>query len=266
MQAPTLDEMVAAARDRAAALRPQAAELERRAADRPVPPSWAARLVGDEVAVIAEVKRRSPSAGDIHPDLDPAVLARAYAAGGAAALSVLTDAPYFGGSLDDLARARLAVTLPVLRKDFIVDELQLLEARAAGASAVLLIARALVQARLEALASAARDLGLETLIEAHTPVEVSRAVAAGGTAVGVNSRDLDTFVVDHAVPLALIAQVPASIPAVAESGVRDRADVTRFAVAGADAVLVGTSLAAAPDPAAAVRALVGVARRGRGRR
>jgi len=183
--------------------------------------------------------------------------------GGAVAVSVLTDEPYFGGTLSDLEAVTRAVKRPVLRKDFILDELQLLEARGAGASAVLLIVRALSSRRLRELAGVAHGMGLETLVEVHTEKELESALAAAPSVVGVNSRDLATFTVDTDAALRLVGKVPAGVPTVAESGIANRADVEQAAAAGADAVLVGTAVARAADPAAAVRALVGVARRGR---
>jgi indole-3-glycerol phosphate synthase len=259
----TLDTILAATRTRVAALRVRTRELERRAAQAPAPRSFAAALGGPSIGVIAEVKRRSPSAGAIAEDLDPVAHAAAYARGGAVAISVLTDQAHFGGSLEDLERVVREVPRPVLRKDFILDELQLLEARGAGASAILLIVRALDAGGLRQLARAARDLGLGVLVEAHNDVELDAAVAVAPTAIGVNSRDLATFTVDHAVAERLVARVPRHIPAVAESGIAGRADVERFAAAGADLVLVGTAIARTADPAAAVRDLCGVPRRGR---
>jgi indole-3-glycerol phosphate synthase len=269
-----LDAILSATRGRIAALRARAGELERRAASAPAPRPFTPALGGERgergggtggatVGVIAEVKRRSPSTGAIREDLDPARHAASYQRGGAVAISVLTDETYFGGSLDDLARVVQAVSVPVLRKDFILDELQLLEARAAGASAVLLIVRALAIERLQALARTARDHGLGVLVEVHSEAELDQALAVAPTAVGVNSRDLATFAVDLRVAEALLARVPAGVPAVAESGIETRADVERMAAVGADLVLVGTSVARTEDPAAAVRALTGVARRGR---
>jgi indole-3-glycerol phosphate synthase len=263
MQETTLDAILTATRDRVASLRSQARDLERRAAAAPEPRPFARALLGRNVGVIAEVKRRSPSAGAIRPDLDPVAHAQAYARGGAVAISVLTDELHFGGSLDDLARVAGAVALPVLRKDFILDELQLYEARAAGASAVLLIVRALTSDRLRALAAAARDQALGVLIEVHSESELEVALGAGPTAVGVNSRDLATFAVDLGRAERLVAQVPNGVPTIAESGIATRADVERMALAGADLVLVGSSVARTDDPAAGVGALTGVARRGR---
>jgi indole-3-glycerol phosphate synthase len=261
----TLESILATTRRRVAALRPRAAELAQRASRAPVPRSFAAALAGPSVGVIAEVKRRSPSAGAIAEGLDPVTHAAAYARGGAVAVSVLTDGPHFGGSLEDLERVVRAVPLPALRKDFIIDEVQLFEARASGASAILLIVRALRVDELRALAQAATRLGLGVLAEAHTEQELEVAIALEPTAVGVNSRDLTTFVTDVALAERLVGRVPAGLPVVAESGIETRADVERLAAAGADLVLVGTSVARADDPAAAVRALCGVPRRGRPR-
>jgi indole-3-glycerol phosphate synthase len=260
-----LDAILTATRDRVERLRAGARDLERRAAAAPAPPPFAGALTGHAVGVIAEVKRRSPSAGAIREDLDPVAHARAYARGGAAAISVLTDELHFGGSLDDLARVTRAVEVPVLRKDFILDELQLCEARAAGASAVLLIVRALAPDRLRALARAARGQDLGVLAEVHSEGELEVALGADPTAVGVNSRDLATFALDLERAERLVARVPARVPAIAESGIATRADVERMAAAGADLVLVGTSVARTADPEAAVRGLTGVRRMGRGR-
>jgi indole-3-glycerol phosphate synthase len=264
MSRTTLDQILATTRGALPALRARRVDIERRAARAQTPPPWGAAFARGDVAVVAEVKRRSPSAGVIQGDLDPLAHAGAYAAGGAAAISVLTDATYFGGSLKDLERVARAVPIPVLRKDFILDELQVLEARAAGASAVLLIVRALAPTELRALARAARDLELGTLVEVHTDAELEQAVGAEPTVIGVNSRDLATFEIDATAALRLLGQVPAGVPAVAESGIGSRADVERAAAAGADAVLVGTLLSRAADPAALVRTLVGVPRQGRG--
>jgi indole-3-glycerol phosphate synthase len=180
------------------------------------------------------------------------------------AVSVLTDEAHFGGSVDDLSLVAKAVPLPALRKDFILDETQILEARAAGASAVLLIVRALAPDRLRALAAAAASHGLGTLVEVHTAAELEAALAVHPTAVGVNARDLTTFSVDLRGAERIIAGIPADIPVVAESGIEGRGDVERLAAAGADLVLVGTSLARHSDPETAVRALVGVKRISRG--
>ena len=259
----TLDAILALTRTRVAALQKSAADLERRASAAPPARPWLGGFPRDTVGVVAEVKRRSPSQGLIRADLDPVAHAAAYVRGGAVAVSVLTDEVHFGGSLEDLARVAAAVPVPVLRKDFILDELQLLEARTAGASAVLLIVRALEPGRLVALAAAARALGLGTLVEVHLEAELEGALAAQPTAVGVNARDLATFAVDVRAAERVVGRVPPGVPAVAESGVAGRADVERLAAAGADAVLVGTSVARAADPEVAVRTLTGVRRIGR---
>jgi indole-3-glycerol phosphate synthase len=234
------------------------ADLEAAAAARPPVRSLARALRRpDQIACIAEFKRRSPSAGWIAEAADPAATARAYATGGAQALSILTDGPFFGGGLDDLGAARAACELPVLRKDFIVDRYQIVEARAAGADAILLIVAALSDAEIAALLAAARDVGMEALAEAHDADEVRRAVAAGAAIIGINNRDLRTFTVDRDLACRLRAQVPADRIVVAESGIRDAADVARLRAAGLDAMLVGETLMRAPDPAAALRILLG---------
>lgn len=259
----TLDQILTATRGRLPDLRARRAAVEREAATAIRPPSLAAALRRRTVAVIAEVKRRSPSAGSIREDLDPAERAERYARHGAAALSVLTDGPFFGGSLDDLRAAVGRTAVPVLRKDFILDELQIVEARAAGAAAVLLIVRALSASRLVELLACARDAGLEALVEVHTPEEVARALDTGATVLGVNSRDLDTFVVDTNSAWALLRGVPTGCVAVAESGMATVADVEAAAAAGADAVLIGTALSSAAQPDELLGRLSAVTRRGR---
>ncbi len=213
--------------------------------------------------VIAEVKRRSPSRGEINVELDPATRARAYVEGGAAAISVLTEPTHFAGSERDLMHVRDAVDVPLLRKDFIIDELQIIEARAWGASAVLLISRALPEHTLVELARAARTWRLEPLVEVRTEDELDAALRAEARVVGINSRDLETLEVDATVIDRLLPRVPSTLVAVAESGMQHTADVQRAAEAGADAVLIGSSLSSAGDPVQAVRALTGVRRRGR---
>jgi indole-3-glycerol phosphate synthase len=260
----TLDEILAATRARLPELRGRRSALERAVTQAPAPRSFTQALHGDSVAIVAEIKRRSPSAGTIRETLDPAARAAAYETGGAAVISVLTDGPYFGGSLDDLAAVSRAVRCPVLRKDFILDDVQLLEARAAGADAVLLIVRALAEPDLRHLASRARALDLATLVEVHTEPELETALAVSPSAIGVNSRDLGTFTIDAPAAWRLIARAPLGVLVVAESGIASRDDVTRAAAAGADAVLVGTSLSRSADPTRAVRDLAGVARRSRG--
>ena len=259
----TLDQILETTRRSLDALRGRGGELERRAAARPQPPRFAEGLRGERVALVAEVKRRSPSSGVIRGDLDPVAHASAYAGAGAAAISVLTDGPFFGGSIADLEQVAAAVRVPVLRKDFILDETQIVEARAAGAAAVLLIVRALTPRRLRELLATAAGLRLETLVEVHTESELETAIEAGAAVIGLNSRDLDTFRVERDRTWELFRRVPADRVAVAESGMATVADVERAAAAGADAVLVGTALSAARDPAAAARALAGVCRHGR---
>ncbi len=230
-------------------------ELRARLRDAPPPRDFAAALAGPEVALIAEVKRASPSRGPLRPDLDPADLAVRYARAGAAALSVLTDWPFFRGSAADLRRARQAVPLPVLRKDFLLDPYQVLEARVWGADAVLLIAAALSPDRLRELLEATWSLGMAALVEVHDEGELEVALAAGARIVGVNHRDLRTFQVDLSRSARLLPRLPADVLGVAESGIAAPADVRRVAAAGARAVLVGEALVRAPDPEAAARAL-----------
>jgi indole-3-glycerol phosphate synthase len=253
-----LDEILATKRDEVTILRqPQTRDLlRRRALDAAPTRPFAASLRRDEghVAVIAELKRRSPSKGELAPNLDAGVIAKAYEHGGAAALSVLTDRPYFGGSVADLQDAKDATQLPVLRKDFTIDEVQAFEARAIGADAILLIAAAVPDdALLADLHSLASELGLGVLVEAHDAREVQRALAAGALVVGVNSRDLASFAEDLGIAESLSAMLPADAVAVAESAVRSASDAARMAAAGFDAVLVGEALVRAPDPAALVR-------------
>ena len=261
--ATTLTQILEKTRAGLGALRARTAELERAAAGAPVPPSFRGAFAPDRLALVAEVKRRSPSAGAIREDLDPADRAAGYARHGAAAVSVLTDGPFFGGSIGDLEAVVERVAVPVLRKDFILEETQILEARAAGAAAVLLIVRALPGGRLRELLRFTADAGLDALVEVHTAPELDSALAAGARIVGVNSRDLDTFRIDVAAAWSLLASVPADRVAVAESGMATAADVERAAAAGADGVLIGTALSAAADPAAQVAAFTGVRRRGR---
>jgi indole-3-glycerol phosphate synthase len=211
-------------------------------------------------ALIAEVKRRSPTNGPLRPDLDPAVLASAYRAGGASAVSVLTESVHFAGSPDDLQKVRAAVDLPVLRKDFVTTPYQVWEARAWGADAVLLIVAALDQRLLAELLAEAVAAGLDALVEVHTREEAATAAAAGVGLIGVNARDLATLTVDLR-RFALVRDVlPAGATLVAESGIRTRADVRAVAAAGAHAVLVGEALVLASDPEAAAAGLLGRAR------
>jgi indole-3-glycerol phosphate synthase len=259
----SLDQILASTRAELPRLAARSDALGREAAAAPPPPSLEAALRGRTVAVIAEVKRRSPSAGVIRDDLDPAGRAGLYAERGAASISVLTDGPFFGGSVEDLRAAAARVRVPVLRKDFILDELQLLEARAAGAAAVLLIVRALSRERLAALLSTAAGQGLDALVEVHAASELEAALGAGARIIGVNSRDLDTFRIDAAAAWRLLRDIPADRVAVAESGMAGEEDVVAAADHGADAVLIGTALSAGPDPGAVLDRLAAVPRRGR---
>lgn len=213
-------------------------------------------LKGDDVAVIAEVKRASPSRGVIAKIVDPAVLACAYEEGGAHCISVLTEERRFGGSLADLAAVRAAVDVPVLRKDFIVSSYQLWEAKVYGADMALLIVAALDQAALVSLVERAKSLGLSALVEVHDELEVKRALDAGACIIGVNARDLKTLEVDRTVFSRLAPMIPDSCVRIAESGVRDPHDLIAYAEAGADAVLVGESLVTDKDPRSAVHDLV----------
>jgi len=212
-------------------------------------------------AVIAEIKRASPSRGAIAPESDPQDVARRYEAAGAAALSVLTDQQYFQGSLADLEQARSAVRLPVLRKDFTLDPYHVWQAAAHGADAILLIVAILPDEQLRALLDQARDLGLDALVEVHDETELNRALAAGADLVGVNNRDLRTFEVNLDISLALAARIPPQVVAVSESGIRSPGDIARLAAAGFRAFLVGESLMSKSDPGAALGELLsGVAR------
>jgi indole-3-glycerol phosphate synthase len=239
--------------------RQQLAPLERlkEAAGRaPTPRDVVAALGGDEVSVIAEVKRSSPSKGALAAIADPAALAADYEEGGARVISVLTERRRFGGSLDDLAAVREMVQVPVLRKDFIVTSYQLWEARAYGADLVLLIVAAMDQNALVSLVERAESIGLVPLVEVHTAEELDRALAAGAKVIGVNARNLATLEVDRTVFASLAPQIPDGIIKIAESGVRGPHDLLAYAAAGADAVLVGESLVTGKDPRTAVADLV----------
>lgn len=207
-------------------------------------------------AVIAEIKKASPSRGVLANDFDPRSLAAAYEHGGAAALSVLTDAEYFQGSLADLGTARQATRLPVLRKDFVLDETQIAEAFAAGADAILLIAAILDVPALRRLREFAEALGIDVLVEAHDESELDRAIESGATLLGVNNRDLHTFEVSLETSVRLAKRMPAGAVAVSESGIRTRGDVRRLLDVGYSAFLVGEHLMKSPDPALAIRELL----------
>jgi len=214
------------------------------------------RLAADGVQLIAEVKRSSPSKGALAQIADPAALARSYAEGGAAAISVLTEQRRFNGSLADLAAVRAAVDIPVLRKDFMVDEYQFWEARAYGADIVLLIVAALDQPTLVDFLALASELGMTPLVEVHDEAETERAVSAGAQVIGVNARNLKTLEVDRAVFTRLAPLIPAGCIRIAESGVRSALDVVEYGRAGADAVLVGEALVTGDDPRASAQAMI----------
>ncbi|MDO8389934.1 MAG: indole-3-glycerol phosphate synthase TrpC [Actinomycetota bacterium] len=251
-----LDTIVARHREVAAAdHRPVQPLLDAARSAAPVRGFRAALAACPHLAVISEVKRRSPSKGDLHAGLDPATLAREYERGGASCLSVLTDEQFFGGSVADLQAARAACSLPVLRKDFTVSERDVLDARLMGADCVLLIATALDRAELLGFHELAVDVGLDVLVEIHDEPELEVALAAGATLVGVNQRDLVTFQVDHERAVRMGGVMPAGVVRVAESGVRGPADAASLRAAGYHAVLVGESLVTSGDPAGAVRDL-----------
>ena len=251
-----LDKIVARHREVAAAdARPLQPLLDAARAAAPTRGFRSALAGCSHLAVISEVKRRSPSKGDLNVALDPATLAGEYQRGGASCLSVLTDEEFFGGSVADLQAARAACTLPVLRKDFTVSERDVLDARLMGADCVLLIAAALDRAELVGFHALAVEVGLDVLVEIHDEAELEVALAAGATLVGVNQRDLVTFQVDHDRAVRMGGVMPAGVVRVAESGVRGPADAASLRAAGYHAVLVGESLVTSGDPAAAVREL-----------
>jgi indole-3-glycerol phosphate synthase len=257
----TLGTLTREAHERAAAVSSALAELRARAAEAAPALPFAPTLRDEQVRVIAEVKRASPSKGAIAPGLDAVAQAQAYAKGGAAAVSVLTEPTRFGGALADLAAVSRAVPIPAIRKDFLVHPVQLWEARAAGASAALLIVRSLSPDELSRLMDAAAEAGLATLVEVRDLGELDRALAVHATVIGVNNRNLETLVIDPATAPGLIPCIPPECVAVAESGMRTVADVGPAAAAGADAILVGSAISAASDPAAEVRELAAVLRR-----
>jgi indole-3-glycerol phosphate synthase len=257
--------LVQQAHARAAELAAHQAELERKAelsASRPKR-SLAAALRRSDVAVLAEVKRRSPSKGWIQATLDAPDQARAYERGGASAISVLTEREHFGGSNEDLEAVLAAVELPVLKKDFHVHPLQLLEAKGLGATAALLIARALSRVSLRQLFESAHALSLEVLVEVRDEEELERALELGAPLVGINNRNLETLEIDHGRSERLLPCIPERVVVVAESGISVRGDVERLARSGAHAVLVGSSVSAANDPESAVRDLIGLQRSSR---
>lgn len=230
------------------------AQLSRRGEDRP----FNEALVRPGLSLIAEFKRRSPSAGQLAPEgIDVATQVAAYERGGAAAVSVLTDEPHFGGSLADLRAARAACGMPIIRKDFVVDRYQLYEAAVNGADAVLLIVAALGDSELRSLYEEARSLDLDCLVEVHDDEELERALAAGAEVIGINNRNLDDMSVDIATTFELMPDVPAGKTVVAESGISGRAELEELERVGVDAVLIGTSLMTAADPEAKTRELTG---------
>ena len=236
------------------------AELEKQAAASPAPRSLGQALRSAKgMACIAEFKRRSPSKGWIHRDADVSTVLPIYEAAGATAASVLTDTPFFGGTIEDLRRARTVSRMPILRKDFIIDPYQIVEARAAGADAVLLIVAALRDQDLRELLAETERWGMEALVETHDREEVERAVAADAPIIGVNHRDLRTFEMNMDLAVAMRPLIPIDRLVVAESGINGASDVRRLRAAGVDAVLVGETLMRAPDPAKALRELLGKA-------
>jgi indole-3-glycerol phosphate synthase len=245
-------EPLAALEARAAVLSPAGARFEQ------------ALGAAGRVNVIAECKQRSPSKGVLSTSYDPAAIAGLYEKGGAAAISVLTEPTFFDGSLDHLQAVRRAVALPLLRKDFIVDEYQLFEARAAGADAVLLIVAALEQADLVRLQKRAWDLGLATLVEVHDDAELARAVDSGARVIGVNNRNLRTLAVDVDASYRLAAQIPRGVIGVSESGLHSRQDLERLTAAGYRAFLIGERFMTDADPVAAIQKLIGIGDPGSG--
>lgn len=256
-----LDEIVASKRREVAAarMRMPLEEMEVQAASAPPVRDFRAALAGPgPIQLIAEVKKASPSAKVIRADFDPIAIARTYQEHGAACLSVLTDGPYFQGHLSYLARIRASVAIPLLRKDFIIDEYQVVEARLAGADAILLIAEILDDEALARLQARARGLGMAVLVEFHDEANLSRVLAAGADLVGINNRDLRRFVTDLELTLRLRDQVPPGVLLVSESGIRTRADVERLEAAGVSAILVGETLMRAEDIGLAVDQLLGL--------
>ncbi len=252
-----LDSILAFHRERARADTRALSELLREALEcSPVRGFRFALEQSKHLAVIAEIKRRSPSKGDLNADLDAGDVARQYEHGGATCLSVLTEAPHFGGSVADLQTARSACTLPVLRKDFTVDVRDVCDARIMGADCVLLIAAALNESEMRDCLQVAGHVGIDALVEVHDEVELERAIRCGANLVGVNQRDLVTFEVDHERAVRMGSVIPQSVISVAESGVRGRDDAKSLRAAGYNAVLVGEHLVTAPDPAAALRDLL----------
>ena len=239
-----LEEILAAKRDEIEQLKPRAAELDRQAQERTGFRDFRTALesAGEQLAVIAEIKKASPSAGVIAQSFDPIAIAKNYERAGANAISVLTDAKFFQGSLDHLKNVRTAVSLPLLRKDFLWDRAQIAEAAANGADAILLIVAAVTQDQLVRLLKAAKEYRLDALVEVHSVDELQRALEAGAQIVGINNRDLTTFDVNLAVTEKICREVPDDIVLVSESGIKTSADVARVKACGVDAILVGEAL------------------------
>ncbi|MEK6683866.1 MAG: indole-3-glycerol phosphate synthase TrpC [Nitrospirota bacterium] len=255
-----LDDILASTREavRSSKLNRPSADLKRRIKDREAPRDFAESLSTNAgLKLIAELKQASPSQGRLRERFDPAEIARIYEAEGAAAISVLTEERFFLGSLDDLDLVRKAVNCPLLRKDFLIDEYQLYEARAFDADAVLLIAAILSDSRLKGFQALARDLGMEALVEVHTEAEVDRALQAGARLIGINNRDLATFKTDLATTFRLIRGIPDDRLVVSESGIAQRKDVERLIEAEADAVLIGEAFMKSSDIRAKIRDLFG---------
>ncbi|MCL1598593.1 MAG: indole-3-glycerol phosphate synthase TrpC [Actinomycetia bacterium] len=252
-----LDEILTTAAARAAEATAHIDAYRSESTAMPQARSLAGALAGPGIAVIAEIKRRSPSRGVIDANLDPAARARAYVEGGADAISVLTEPEFFDGSMEDLDRVRSVVDVPVLRKDFTLAPSQIWEARAGGADAVLLIVAALSQGELEELISVANDVGVDAIVEAHASGELERAVAAGARIIGVNNRNLATFETDLGVAEGLAGSLRDGVVTIAESGVSSPEGAARMARAGYDAILVGEALVRSLDPAGLVKSLKG---------
>ncbi len=258
-----LNEILATKRDEITVLRsPQTRDLLRKSALDAEPPRdflGALSVPDSHLRVISEFKRKSPSKGELASNLDPRTMAVSYAQGGAAAMSVLTDQQYFGGSVADLQNARAAISIPVLRKDFIIDEVQIYESRAIGADAILLILAAIAEdSLLMDLQSLAQSFGMGVLVEAHSADEVERAIALDVEILGVNARNLADFAEDREGVAALAGQIPSGFVAVAESAIRSLEDATKMADAGFNAVLVGEALVRHPDPSSLVSDMAGV--------
>ena len=255
-----LDKIVANKRDELASSKAALplTEIRDRLTDAPPVRSFIDALQGPAISLIAEIKKASPSKGPLRPGLDPVEFATIYKEAGASAISVLTDAKHFQGSLDDLraVRSALADGPPLLRKDFVFDEYQVIEARVYGADAVLLIVAVLEQPLLESLLAAIGDLGMTALVEVHDESEMKRAASSGAELIGVTNRDLRTFEVDLATTERLRPLAPPNATIVAESGIHTREDMKRIEAAGADAALIGESIVKAPDPAAKIRELL----------